>query len=117
LGADRQIARTLLAALVRLAGLGQRVDIDLWNYTAPSGASIRAALDYLLPFALGEKPWEGKQIKDFDPPLLYPVVRRAAAAFPDGGYAAAMKRFSPTHQTVAMDHFILKTAVERRLHR
>lgn len=46
-----------LTALMRLAQEGQRVGVDLWNYRAPNGGSIRAALNFLLPYALGEKPW------------------------------------------------------------
>jgi len=46
-----------LTALMRLAQEGQRVGVDLWNYQAPDGGSIRAALNFLLPYALHQKPW------------------------------------------------------------
>ena len=100
-----------LDAMVRLAMLGKRLDIDLWNYAAPSGRGIRAALDYLLPFATGEKEWETKQIEDFNPALLYPAVRRAAVAFPDGPYAEAMKKFSADNEAVGMDHLMFPEVV------
>jgi hypothetical protein len=100
-----------LDAMVRLATLGKRLDVDLWNYNAPSGGSIRAALDYLLPFATGEKEWETKQIEDFNSALLYPAVRRAAVAFPDGPYAEAMKKFPADNAAVGMDHLMFAEVV------
>jgi hypothetical protein len=47
-----------LEALMRLADFGDRVGVDLWKYQAPNGGSIRAALDYLMPFALKSQPWK-----------------------------------------------------------
>ncbi len=44
-----------LRGLMALARLAENVDVDLWNYQTADGRSIRKALDYLLPFAFGEK--------------------------------------------------------------
>jgi hypothetical protein len=35
--------------------------LDLWNYEF-EGAGLRKALDYIIPYALNEKPWPYKQI-------------------------------------------------------
>ncbi|NUM55141.1 MAG: alginate lyase family protein [Candidatus Hydrogenedentes bacterium] len=95
-----------LDAMVRLAMLGRRLDCDLWNYVPDGGGGIRAALDYLLPFATGDREWEMKQIEAFDPSRLYPVVRRAAAAYPDGPYTEALAKFPADAEAVAMDHLM-----------
>jgi hypothetical protein len=77
-------------ALTLLADLGQRVDVDLWNYRTPDGRSIRAALDFLLPFATGQHPWPHQQISRFDPKELLLPLRRAAIASKDRKYADAL---------------------------
>jgi len=76
-------SRFNLEALCNIAMLGQRVDVDLWNFKTEDGRSIRAALDWLAPYASGEKTWEGKQITD--PKMLESarVYRLAANAYHD----------------------------------
>ena len=81
-----------LEALVTLADVGRVVDVDLWSYQTDDGRGIRGALEYLLPFATGEKSWPAKQIKDFEPERLLPLVERAAVAVPDSQYAAALAK-------------------------
>jgi Alginate lyase len=51
-----------LLALFRLASIGERVGVDLWNYEF-EGAGLRKALDYILPYALEKEPWPYDQIK------------------------------------------------------
>jgi Alginate lyase len=54
-----------LQGLFELAGIGQRVGMDLWNYKAPYGTArplLQTALDYLLPYALKKQPWPYPQI-------------------------------------------------------
>ena len=93
-----------LDAMIQLAMLGKRVDVDLWNFTGEKGGNISAALDYLIPFATGEKAWDKKQIKDFNPAILYPLLRRAASEFPNAPYAAALTKFDPKASKVGLDH-------------
>ena len=50
-----------LLVLFYLASIGERVGLDLWNYEF-EGAGLRKALDYIIPYALNEKPWPYKQI-------------------------------------------------------
>ena len=45
-----------LRAFVELASLGDRAGVNLWLYTTPDGRSLRKAIDWLLPYALGQKP-------------------------------------------------------------
>lgn len=61
-----------------LALLGERLGVDLWGYESPDGRSIPRAIDWLLPYWDGEKPWEYPQIVPFDPSatLVPRAVRR-----------------------------------------
>jgi len=65
-----------------LARLGENVNVDLWNYKTSDGRSIRKALDFLVPFALGEK-WTYQQLGQWPPEQLFPLMRRAADEYPD----------------------------------
>ena len=81
-----------LDGLMQLAGLGERVGVDLWNYETPNGCSIRKALDFLAPFALGEKKWTYKQLGDWRPQMLFPLIRRASAHYKDERFRALLAK-------------------------
>ena len=81
-----------LQAFVALAGLGDRAGVDLWSYQTPDGRSIRKAVDWLIPFALGDKPWTTPEISGLKPEDLLPIVRQAAARLQDARLAAAADR-------------------------
>lgn len=51
-----------LAGLCSLARAGEVVEVDLWNYRSADGRSIRAALDYLMPYLEGQDKWPYEQI-------------------------------------------------------
>ena len=70
-----------LDGLMTLARLGENVGIDLWNYETPDGRSIRKALEFLKPFASGEKKWPYQQLGEWQPQLLSPLINRGAAHF------------------------------------
>jgi Alginate lyase len=75
-----------LDGLMLLARLGENVGVDLWTYQTSDGRSIRKALDFLLPFALGERKWAYQQLGDWPPQMLFPLIRRAAAKYNDQQY-------------------------------
>jgi len=81
-----------LDGLVILAELGERAGVDLWNYQTADGRSIRRALEYLYPVAVGEKKWEYQQLGGLEPQTLFPLMRRAAAAYTDEKYRAMMSK-------------------------
>jgi len=56
-----------LQGMFNLAILGQRVGVDLWQAETTDGRSIRKALEWLIPYATGEKKWTYRQIHDLDP--------------------------------------------------
>ena len=82
-----------IEALSRVAEMGRRLGIDLWNYQAPEGGSLRAALDLLAPY-VGEprSKWPGPQIDDVDVSLQIIHLRRANYAYGDRRYASALQR-------------------------
>jgi hypothetical protein len=60
------------------AGLG----IDLWNYTAPNGASLRQALDFLRPYNQAPEKWPHRQNEKLPPGFLDELIAEAERAKP-----------------------------------
>ena len=83
-----------LQAFVALANLGEAAGVDLWRYQTPDGRSIRKAIAWLLPFALGEQRWSTPEIGGFEPSALWPVLREAASHLQDPQLAAAADRLA-----------------------
>lgn len=77
-----------LEALMQLARLGETAGVDLWNYRTADGRGIRKALEYLLPFAVGERRWTAKQLGEWQPQALFPLLRQAASRYTDAPYQA-----------------------------
>jgi len=64
-----------LQAFFNLSKIGAQVGVDLWDYHNKTGAGIRTALDWLVPYAMGEKKWDYQEIvpynhKDFSTLLM-----------------------------------------------
>jgi len=81
-----------LEGLMLLATLGERIGVDLWNFQTTDGRSIRKALDFLTPVALGERKWEYPEIGGVKPEALFPLMRRAAAIYRDKQYQVLMAK-------------------------
>lgn len=86
-----------LDGLMLLARLGENVQVDLWNYRTADGRSIRSALDFLVPFALGKK-WEYQQLGEWPPQQLFPLIRRAAKQYNDQSIALALSKLPPLNE-------------------
>ena len=67
-----------LRGLMHLGALGERTGVDVWNYVPAGGGGIRAAIDYLAPYADPKQKWPHKQIAPFGHEGLFPLLRRAA---------------------------------------
>lgn len=92
-----------LTGLFDLAALAYPLGLDFWQ-VGDNPPLLRRALDYLLPFALGEKPWPHPQITEYDAAgALLPLVLRAARAYPDAGYGQAIARL-PLPDAAAAAH-------------
>jgi len=55
-----------LRGFMHLANLGKKTGVNLWNFETVDGHSIPNALDFLLPFATGEKSWEYQQLGNLE---------------------------------------------------
>lgn len=92
----RELARTRswhysafnLTAFFNLATLGERAGVDVWNVRTSDGRSLRGALDFLVPFAAGERPWTYPEITGFEPGAIHRLLRRAASAWSEPSYRA-----------------------------
>ncbi len=81
-----------LDGLMQLATLGERAGVDLWNFQTKDGRSIRKALDFLTPIALGEEKWQYQELGGVKPQSLFPLMRRAAAVYRDKEYQRLMTK-------------------------
>jgi hypothetical protein len=67
-----------LNALFTLAILAEKSGIDLWHYKNAKGAGLQTAIDWLTPYAVGEKKWDYEQIIKYDKNGFYPLLFIAA---------------------------------------
>lgn len=75
-----------------VAALAREAGVDLWTFTTRDGRSIRAALDYLVPFATGEARWPHTQIVPATNDDLLPLLQQAADIYRAPAYRALAER-------------------------
>jgi hypothetical protein len=63
-----------LNAHFEVARLASSLGIDLWKFTAPSGASLRRALDFLKPYNASPEKWPHSQKAKLSPGFLDPLL-------------------------------------------
>ncbi|MBP2645845.1 MAG: Alginate lyase [Firmicutes bacterium] len=51
-----------LCAFITLARIGDEVGVNLWDYHSSDGRSIKAAIDYFIPYVLDTRGWQHEQI-------------------------------------------------------
>ena len=83
-----------LSGFFAAAALAENTGTDLWNYVTPDGRGIRKALDWLVPFAAGEKKWTHQQITSWSPAELAPLLRQASIKYHDSKYEEVMARMA-----------------------
>ena len=99
---SRELARTRslhythfnLEAMFKLASMAEKVGIDLWNFKTEDGRSIQKALDWAMPFVLGDKKWENEQLDEFKMEDFYPEFLQAAYQYKDERYLKAAESVS-----------------------
>ena len=87
-----------LTALFDLARLGEKAGIDLWSFHS-GRRSLRSALDYLLPYALGERKWTHKQIEPLNAASLVPLLLQASEHFHEPVYRTDALKIAPAAKT------------------
>lgn len=75
-----------LEGWIKLATLADKAGVDLWNYEAKNGGSIKKAIDLLAPFAVTEKPWPYQQIDDYKANNIYILFMQAANKYNEKKY-------------------------------
>jgi hypothetical protein len=102
-----------LEALMELASLGEHVGVDLWNFHTSDGRSIRRVLDFLLPFASGDKKWEHQQITELKPQELAPLLLKAAIKFANQDYEKAAVKIGASQRDPAA--LLLQAELHKRI--
>jgi hypothetical protein len=70
----------------KLAQLADVAGVNLWTYSAKNGGSIKKALDWLAPFAIGEKPWPYQQISEYKKENIFILFVQAAKKYKEKKY-------------------------------
>jgi hypothetical protein len=81
-----------LDGLMELATLAAHAGVDLWDYQTSDGRGIRKALDFLTPYAMGERKWAYQQLGEWPPQMLFPLLRQAAVQYLDPRYRAVLSK-------------------------
>lgn len=68
-------------AFFTIAQMADKVDMNFWAYTSPTGKSLKKGFDELLPYILQEKQWDGQQIKEFNYADSYLLLKEGAARY------------------------------------
>ncbi|MBZ0173003.1 MAG: alginate lyase family protein [Phycisphaerales bacterium] len=81
-----------IRAMLDLSRCAERVGVDLAGYETDDGRSIRAALDFIVPYLTGENPWPYEQIKKPKTHMYYQCLRIAARVYDEPRYERAIER-------------------------
>jgi len=78
----------------KAATLGDKIGLDIWNFSTKDGRSIRNALDFLIPFAIQEKEWPYLQITDMkhSKEVIFSLLRCAAFKYKEKRYEELISR-------------------------
>jgi hypothetical protein len=84
-----------LQGLYRLANIGKRLGIDLWNYTSSQEPLLQKGLDFLIPYVLEKETWPYSQISPISRHSAAYLFCHAAVNYPksEGVYMKSYKYF------------------------
>ncbi|RDC62100.1 alginate lyase family protein [Adhaeribacter pallidiroseus] len=66
-----------------LASVAESAGINLWEYTSPSGKSLKKAFQWMVPYGAKIKPWSFDQIGEFKEEYFTPAARTGSAIYKD----------------------------------
>jgi hypothetical protein len=81
-----------LEAMFALGAIGDKMGVDLWQFTGSDGRGLRKALDYLIPYADPAAPWPFKQIAPRGAADLLPILGVAALVYGEPSYARLLEK-------------------------
>ena len=81
-----------------VARLSEEAGADVWNFRTADGRSLRAALDYLVPFAGSATKWPHPQITPIEWAGLVPLLDQAASVWKADPYRTLADRLRPAGQ-------------------
>ena len=90
--------------LFQLATMAEPLGIDLWNYAARDGGSLRRALEFVAPYADSSRTWPF--ILEVRRELLRPVLEQAAFAYDDAEFRRLLEKL-PAEQSFSSPVFAL----------
>ena len=85
------------------AQLGERVGLDIWNFSTEDGRSMRKALDFLIPFATKEKKWEYRQITSWEDSYEHfmALLRLASIKYDDERYEQLIEKLPGSNKKLS----------------
>lgn len=92
-----------LTAAFDLADMGRCVGVDLWNYRTDDGRSLRAAADFLAPYAGREAEWPYPELDKTETLGVYEVMQRAAWGWDDPAFAARAAIQADAHSDLSLN--------------
>ena len=84
-----------LRGLLDLATYAESLGVDLLGYEAPSGGSIRVALEFVEPYMAGREEWPYQQIRPHSYERYNQLIRMAASAFRDPSLGRVIDELPP----------------------
>jgi hypothetical protein len=75
-----------LQAWLKLAMLAEKTGIDLWQQVNSKGAGIRKAIDWLMPYAIGEKSFPYQQMDGYNKQVFYEILAQADKHYPEADH-------------------------------
>jgi Alginate lyase len=78
-----------LLGLFKVAGIGEHLGIDLWNFKTSQGSGIQGALDYLMPYLLENQTWPFPQIVPIRATVLDDMLCMAITQYQNKSYVQA----------------------------
>ncbi|MBK6991279.1 MAG: alginate lyase family protein [Chitinophagaceae bacterium] len=84
----------VMNAFFTIAHMAEKTGFDFWKYTSPSGKSLKKAFDKMKPYFIGDKEWEGQQIKEFDKEDAYSILIDANEHFKCKDCVQAVKKMA-----------------------
>jgi len=92
-----------IMAWFNVALLGDRAGVDIWDYATPDGRSIHKALDYIIPYALDDKPKEHQQISPYNKEEMYLLLVLAGQKYKDPKYTKRAEAFPKSDAVMITD--------------